>query len=52
MSETTRPIKALGEVVLRVRNLDTMQEFYEKAVGLELLERDKNTMVFFRIAPD
>ena len=52
MSETTRPIKALGEVVLRVRNLDTMQEFYEKAVGLELLERDENTMVFFRIAPD
>ena len=52
MSEYTRPIKALGEVILRVRNLDTMQEFYEKAVGLELLERDENTMVFFRIAPD
>src|SRR5688500_14528004 len=52
MSETTRPIKALGEVVLRVRNLDTMQEFYEKAVGLELLERDENIMAFFRIAPD
>ena len=52
MSETTRPIKALGEVVLRVRNLDAMQEFYEKVVGLELLERYENTMVFFRIAPD
>ena len=52
MSETTRPIKALGEVVLRVRNLDTMQEFYEKVVGLELLERCENTMVFFRIASD
>ena len=52
MSETTRPIKALGEVVLRVRNLDTMQEFYEKVVGLELLERFENTMVFFRIGPD
>ena len=52
MSETTRPIKALGEVVLRVRNLDTMQEFYEKAVGLELLERYENTMVFFRIGSD
>ena len=52
MSETTRPIKALGEVVLRVRDLDTMQEFYEKAVGLELLERDENIMAFFRIAPD
>ena len=52
MSETIRPIKALGEVVLRVRNLDTMQEFYEKAVGLELLERYENMMAFFRIAPD
>ena len=52
MSETTRPIKALGEVVLRVRNLDTMQEFYEKAVGLELLARYESVMAFFRIAPD
>jgi len=52
MSESTRPIKALGEVVLRVKNLDTMREFYEKVVGLELLERYKNTMVFFRIATD
>ena len=52
MSEYTRPIKALGEVIPRVRNLDTMQEFYEKAVGLELLERFENAMVFFRIALD
>jgi catechol 2,3-dioxygenase-like lactoylglutathione lyase family enzyme len=52
MSEYTRPIKALGEVVLRVRDLDAMQEFYEKVVGLELLERYENTTAFFRIAPD
>ena len=52
MSEYARPIKALGEVVLQVRDLDAMQEFYEKAVGLELLERDENIMAFFRIAPD
>jgi catechol-2,3-dioxygenase len=52
MSEYTRPIKALGEVILRVRNLDTMQEFYERVVGLELLQRCENTMVFFRIALD
>ena len=52
MNESIRPIKALGEVVLRVRNLDTMQEFYEKVVGLELLARYENTMAFFRIAPD
>jgi catechol-2,3-dioxygenase len=52
MGETIRPIKALGEVVLRVRDMDTMQEFYEKVVGLELLERSENMMAFFRIAPD
>ena len=52
MREYTRPIKALGEVILRVRNLDTMQKFYERVVGLELLERFENAMVFFRIALD
>ena len=52
MSESTRPIKALGEVVLRIRNLDTVQEFYENVVGLELLARFENTMVFFQIGPD
>jgi catechol-2,3-dioxygenase len=52
MSETTRPIKALGEIVLRVRDLEAMQEFYEKVVGLKLLERFENTMVFFRVGPD
>jgi catechol-2,3-dioxygenase len=39
-------------VILRVRNLDTMQKFYERVVGLELLQRCENTMVFFRIALD
>jgi len=52
MSESTKSIKTLGEVVLRVRNLDTMQEFYENVVGLELLARFENTMVFFRIGLD
>ena len=52
ISEYTRPIKSLGEVILRVRNLDTIQEFYERVIGLELLERDENTIVFFRIALD
>ena len=52
MSESTRSIKSLGEVVLRVRDLDAMQEFYEKVVGLELLARFENTMVFFQIGPD
>src|SRR5262245_3523865 len=52
MSESTRPIKALGEVVLRVRDMDTRQEFYEKVIGLELLARYESAMAFFRIAPD
>jgi catechol 2,3-dioxygenase-like lactoylglutathione lyase family enzyme len=52
MNENIRPIKALGEVVLRVSNMDTMQEFYEKVVGLELLARYESVMAFFRIAPD
>ncbi len=52
MSESTRPIKALGEVVLRVRDLDAMQEFYAKVVGVELLQRFENMMAFFRIATD
>ena len=52
MSEYVRPIKALSEVVLRVSDMDTMQEFYEKIVGLELLARNERIMAFFRIAPD
>ena len=52
MREYIRPIKALGEVVLRVKDMDTMQEFYEKVVGLELLARYESDMAFFRIAPD
>jgi catechol 2,3-dioxygenase len=52
MSKSTRPIKALGEVVLRVRDMDSMQEFYEKVVGLELLARYESAMAFFRIASD
>jgi predicted enzyme related to lactoylglutathione lyase len=33
MSE--RKIKGLGEIALRVNDLDRMQEFYEKVVGLD-----------------
>src|SRR3990170_4011073 len=50
MNNPPRPIKALGEVVLRARNLEAMQEFYEKTVGLEVLEQFEN-MVFFQIGP-
>jgi catechol 2,3-dioxygenase len=45
----TRPIKALGEIALRVDNLDAMQAFYEDVVGLELMHRFVQA-AFFRIA--
>lgn len=44
-----RPIKALGEVALRVKNLDWMQSFYQEVVGLELLKRFPRS-AFFRIS--
>ncbi len=44
-----RPIKALGEIVIRVKNLQAMQEFYENVIGLEILGRSDD-MVFFKVA--
>jgi catechol 2,3-dioxygenase len=49
MPNHKRPIKALGEIALRVTNLDTMQRFYQEIVGLEVMRRADNT-VFFKIA--
>ena len=50
MENKERSIKGLNEIVLRVRDLKAMQEFYENVLGLELFERFDN-FVFFRIAP-
>ena len=50
MEKTTTKIKALGEIALRVKNLDLMQEFYENILGLEVMKRFEN-IVFFKIAP-
>jgi pterin-4a-carbinolamine dehydratase/catechol 2,3-dioxygenase-like lactoylglutathione lyase family enzyme len=44
-----RPIAALGEIALRVVDLDGMHAFYERAVGLEPLRRFED-ISFFRIA--
>ena len=44
-----RKIKALGEIALRVTDLERMQEFYEKVVGLELMKRFPQA-AFFKIA--
>jgi len=44
-----RPIRGLGEIALRVVDLDVMQRFYEEVIGLELMQRFEK-MAFFRIA--
>jgi catechol 2,3-dioxygenase len=41
-------IQALGEVALRVNNLDRMQAFYTDIIGLELMRRFEHA-AFFRI---
>ncbi|MEE9431256.1 MAG: VOC family protein [Melioribacteraceae bacterium] len=42
-------IKGLGEVVLRVTDLELMKNFYQNIIGLELM-REANDFVFFKIA--
>ena len=42
-------VRALGEVALRVSDLDKSQAFYADVIGLELLRRFEHT-AFFRIA--
>lgn len=42
-------VRALGEVALRVNDLDRAQAFYRDVIGLELLRRFDHA-VFFRIA--
>ncbi|MEJ2756924.1 MAG: VOC family protein [Anaerolineales bacterium] len=49
MNQTDRRIKGLGEVSIRVQNLDEMKKFYEEVIGLEVLRRE-GEYVFFKIA--
>ena len=49
MNESSRRVQGLGEVSLRVQDLDVMQQFYEDVVGLEVLRRDES-FVFFKVA--
>ena len=49
MNSPKRTIKALGEVSIRVTDLDAMHKFYAEVVGLEMLRREEN-FVFFKIA--
>jgi len=48
-SDRPRRVKGLGEVSIRVMDLDAMHKFYEEVVGLEALRRDES-FVFFKIA--
>jgi catechol 2,3-dioxygenase len=50
LENQSRVPKTLSEIVLRVKDLKAMQEFYENILGLELFERFEN-FVFFRVAP-
>ena len=36
MNKSARRVKGLGEVSIRVRDLDAMHKFYEEVVGLEV----------------
>jgi len=47
--EMRRTIRGLGEIALRVNDLDAMQRFYSDVIGLELMRRFPGS-AFFRIA--
>ena len=44
-----RAVRGLGEIALRVADLDQMQAFYQEVIGLELLRRFPRS-AFFRLA--
>jgi catechol 2,3-dioxygenase-like lactoylglutathione lyase family enzyme len=44
-----RSVRGLGEVALRVKDLEAMQAFYQNIIGLELLRRFERA-AFFRLA--
>src|SRR2546423_8029721 len=48
-SENRTAVRGLGEIALRVNNLDAMQKFYEEIIGLPLMTRIPNC-AFFKIA--
>jgi catechol 2,3-dioxygenase len=48
-NEKRRSVRGLGEIALRVNNMDAMQKFYEEVIGLPLMNRDSNS-AFFKIA--
>jgi catechol-2,3-dioxygenase len=47
--EKRTAVRGLGEIALRVNNLDAMQQFYGQVIGLPLMARFSNS-AFFKIA--
>jgi len=48
-NEKRTSVRGLGEIALRVSNLDAMQKFYDEVIGLPLMARVPNC-AFFKIA--
>jgi catechol-2,3-dioxygenase len=48
-NEKRTVVRGLGEIALRVNNLDAMQKFYEEVIGLPLMTRVPKC-AFFKIA--
>jgi len=48
-NEKSTSVRGLGEIALRVNNLDAMQKFYDEVIGLPLMARVPNC-AFFKIA--
>ena len=42
-------IKGLGEIILRVKDMELMKKFYNQTIGLELINESEN-FSFFKIA--
>ncbi len=49
MANSRTAVKGLGEIAIRVNDLEKMQEFYEKVIRLEVMKRFPQA-VFFRVA--
>jgi len=48
-SQKSTAVRGLGEIALRVNDLDAMQRFYKEVIGLPLMTRVPNC-AFFKIA--
>ena len=42
-------VKGIGEIILRVKDMELMKKFYNQTIGLELINESEN-YTFFKIA--